>query len=479
MYSLDADRPTDPETATVAVVGGGSRNWGRVLANDLARTGDLAGTVRLYDVDPESARRNVELGERFLDHPDAVGDWTYEAVDSLAAALSGADFVVCSTQDPPGETFVHDLEIPAEYGIQQTVGDTVGPGGAFRALRAIPQYREVAAAVREHCPDAWVLNYTNPMTVCTRTLSEEYPEINAIGLCHEVYHTQGWLADLVERHLGVERPDSDAIDLDVTGVNHFTWVDRARWNGHDLLELVDAELAERDPGERFAAGDNRVADASVFVDNNEVTLDLYDRFGVLPAAGDRHLVEFVPWYLAVDERPAINRWGIRFTPAEYRADHWDRGRREREALLSGEQAVELEESGEKLVDIMRALAGLGPLKTNVNTVNRGQAPDLPKGAVVETNALVTGDTVTPLTASPLPETVRTHVDRHVSNQETLVEAGFAGDLDLAFEAFCNDPLVTLDPHDARDLFADLVAAERPYLTDYDLDGASVLDGRDV
>ena len=479
MYTLDADSPADPERATIAVVGGGSRNWGRVLANDLAQTADLAGTVRLYDVDPESARRNAELGERFLDHPDAVGDWTYEAVDSLDAALSGADFVVCSTQDPPEETFVHDLRLPAEYGIHQTVGDTVGPGGSFRALRAIPQYREIAAGVREHCPDAWVLNYTNPMTVCTRTLYEEYPDINAIGLCHEVYGTQGWLADLVERHLGVKRPDRDEIDLDVTGVNHFTWVDRARWNGHDLLELVAAELADRNPGERFDAGDDRVADASVFVDNNEVTLDLFDRFGVLPAAGDRHLVEFVPWYLGVDERPEVNRWGIRFTPADYRADHWDRGRAEREALLSGERDVELDDSGEELVDIVQALSGLGPLKTNVNTVNRGQAPDLREGAVVETNALLTEDTLTPLTAIPLPDTVRTHVDRHVSNQETLVEAGFAGDLDLAFRAFCNDPLVDLDPRAARELFCDLVEAEHSYLTDYDLAGASVLDGRDV
>jgi alpha-galactosidase len=113
--------------------------------------------------------------------------------------------------------------------------------------------------------------------------------------------------------------------------------------------------------------------------------------------------------------------------------------------------------------------------THLNYPNRGQVGNLPRGAVVETNALLTGDRVAPLAAGDLPATVRSLVERHVTNQETLVEAGFAGDLDLAFRAFLADPLVRLDREAARDLFADLVAAERDYLDAYDLD-ASVLRG---
>ena len=124
---------------------------------------------------------------------------------------------------------------------------------------------------------------------------------------------------------------------------------------------------------------------------------------------------------------------------EARADHqyWSLSEADREA-------VELTDSGEELVGVMRALLGLAPLKTNVNVPNRGQAPDLERGALVETNALLTEDATTPLTAQPLPDPVRTLVERHVTNQETLVAAGFAGDLDLVFQAFCNDPLVAAD-----------------------------------
>jgi alpha-galactosidase len=143
--------------------------------------------------------------------------------------------------------------------------------------------------------------------------------------------------------------------------------------------------------------------------------------------------------------------------------------------MAGDEEFEFFDSGEEGVDIMRALLGFEDLKTNVNVPNRGQMPDVPNGAVVETNALFMTDEVRPLEADPLPDQVRSIVSTHVRNQETLVEAAFAGDVDLAFRAFLNDPLVRLPLHDARDLFADLIAAVEPYLADdWNLDDATVL-----
>jgi len=471
MHDLHASVGSAPTDLTIGYVGGGSRGWARSLMTDLALTPDLGGEVRLYDVDREAAERNAELGGLIDDHPDAESDWRYTAVDSLEAAFAGADVVVCSTQDDPDETMAYDLELPAEYGIHQTVGDTVGPGGCLRAMRAIPQYREVAAAVHEHCPDAWVLNFTNPMTVCTRTLYEEYPGINALGICHEVYGTQGHLAGLVEAHWGTDA-DRDEVSVDVSGVNHFTWLTDARWNGRDLFPLLEAELSERKPLPGGTVGG--LADASYFVDSDMIAYDLYDRFGAFPAAGDRHLAEFVPWYLDVDAPEEVQRWGIRVTPAEYRTGVWPEGDDRRAAILDGEEEVDLSRSGEEAVDIVRALAGLEPLKTNLNLPNRGQAPGLPEGAVVETNVLLTADEATPLTAGRLPDQVARMVRTHVANQETLVAAGFDGDVDRAYRAFLNDPLVGIDPERARALFADLVDAQRPYLSEWDLDGADVL-----
>ena len=471
MHELDGTT-TPRDDVVIGFVGGGSRDWAEKLMHALALTDEFGGSVRLYDVDHESARTNAELGRKIQRQDETVGDWTYDAVESLDAALDGADFVVCSTQDPPAETFKHDLDVPKEYGIYQTVGDTVGPGGTFRALRAIPQYREIAAAVREQCPDAWVFNFTNPMTVCTRTLYEEYPDINAVGICHEVYHVQAWLTELAAEHLGIEDASYDEVDVTVKGINHFTWIDEARLRGRDLFEAVDAELETRNPPS-YEPGD--MADLSVFGTNHEITFDLYRRYGILPAAGDRHLAEFVPWYLdPVTEPEDIHRWGIKLTPSEYRVESWPKAERERQALLDGEEPIDVAAPNEEMVDLMTALLGGEAIKSNVNVPNRGQCADLPEGAVVETNALFTENSVTPLTAGHLPDPVRSLAETHVTNQERLVEAGFAGDLDLAFRAFRNEPLVTLDPAEIESLFADMVDAEREYLTDYDLDGADVL-----
>ncbi len=455
----------------ITLVGGGSRDWGQKLMNDLALADGMAGEVRLYDVDYESAKTNARLGQHVQSLDEAVGEWTYEAVPELGEALEGADFVLLSTQDPPEHTFVHDLECPEAYGIVQTVGDTVGPGGTMRAMRTIPQYREIATAVRDHCPDAWVFNYTNPMTVCTRALSEAFPGINVLGVCHEVYHVQSHLASLVETHLDEPAEKAD-IDVDVTGINHFTWLTGIRWQGRDLFDLVEAEMDAYDiPGE-FDPGE--LDDMSVYGGHNLVTYDLYRRFGAYPAAGDRHLAEFVPWYLDVDDIEDLHRWGIKVTPAEHRATHWDRGENERQAYLAGESPFELTPSGEEMVQTMRALLGGNSIRTNLNLPNEGQVPWLPEGVVVETNALVTGNEVTPLSGGRVPEQVESMVETHVHNQETLVEAGFAGDVDLAYQAFLNDPLVTIDPESARSLFRDLVEAEQEYLMDWELAEADVL-----
>ncbi|WP_435102782.1 glycoside hydrolase family 4 [Halarchaeum sp. P4] len=459
----------------IGYVGGGSRGWARTLINDLAQCPDLGGTVALYDVRPEAARLNADLGNHVMARGDVVGDWTFEVHEAMADALAGADVVVCSTQDPPEETFVHDLDVPKEYDIHQTVGDTVGPGGVMRSLRSIPQYREIAATVREHCPDAWVLNYTNPMTVCTRTLYAEYPDVNAIGLCHEVFKTQELFADIAERYVdAAEDVSREAVDVNVKGINHFTWVDEARWRGHDLYQYLDAELESRKPLPGFERG--ALEGESYWTNNYQVAFDLYRTFGLLGAAGDRHLAEFVPWYLAdVEDAADIERWGIRLTPSSARVPDGEAdAAAEVERVLDGEETFELYESGEEFVDIVRALVGIEPLKTHLNYLNEGQIPDLERGAVVETNALVTGDDVSPVTAGPFPDPVREHVSRAVSNQETLIEAGMTGDLGLAFRAFRNDPLVTLDPADARALFADLVERERDYLDAYDVNDAAVL-----
>jgi len=476
--AIESDDVPDTDDVKIAYIGGGSRIWARTLINDLARTPGVSGEVVLYDLDYGNARLNAWLGNHVQDRADVESDWSYAAVGDRSVALDGADFVVTSTQYDPRETFVPDLEIPKKYGIYGAVSATIGPGGIVRAMRTIPVYRDIAAAVRTHCPDAWVLNYTNPLTFVTRALYQEYPDINAVGLCHEVFGAQELLAEIVSDYFGVERPPRDAIDVDVKGINHFTWIDEATWNGHDLFPAVDWYVEQEGVVREFTPAD--LEDASGFVDNDQVTWELYDRFGILPAAGDRHLVEYAPWFLRGDKE-ALNRWGVKRTTADHRATHWDGSREETEAILEGEDTFDLSESGEVITDILRALLGRQEFVTNVNLPNRGQTSDMPEGAVVETNARFTNGSVTPLVAGELPRQVRNLVLTHVNNHETIVEAAFAGDVDLAFRAFLNDPQVlALQPETARDMFAELIATEREYFEDdWQLEESEVLDGADV
>ena len=472
--SLDSSGRIDSDDLSIAYIGGGSRQWAPALIRDLALA-DISGDVRLYDVNVESAERNARFGNWVQRREETVAEWHYEATDAIDEALDGADVVILSTQFDPAETFVHDLDIPKEYGIYGAVAATIGPGGIFRAMRTVPLYREFAAAIREHCPDAWVFNYTNPVTFVTRALYDEYPGINALGLCHEVLGTRDHLARYAREHLGMDASRED-VSVNVKGINHFTWVDEARCDGVDLWPLLD-DLAEREAARRtFTAED--LEGESVFTDNWQVTWELYRTFGILPAAGDRHLVEYATSFLRGGKEP-LNRWGVKRTGSDYRAKHWTPAESEQttdvEAWMSGDREFTLEPSNETFMDILAALTGDGPFVTNVNLPNEGQVDDLQRDAVVETNAVVRENEVQPVAAGGFPRPVRSLIRGHIDTQETVIEASRTGDLDRAFQGFRIDQQVrTLPPEDSRELFADLVLAEEAYLDGWNLDESRIL-----
>ncbi|GAB3031854.1 family 4 glycosyl hydrolase [Natronobiforma cellulositropha] len=479
VQATTADTALDIDDVTIAYIGGGSRQWAPNLIQDLAQS-PISGQVRLYDASHESAAQNARFGNWVQERDGAVADWSYEATDSLEVALTGADVVIISTQYDPAETFVHDLDIPLEYGIYGAVAATIGPGGIFRAMRTIPLYREFAAAIREYCPDAWVFNYTNPVHFVTRALYDEFPEINVLGLCHEVLGTRHRLARYAREYLELDAERAD-ISVNVKGINHFTWVDEARCRGVDLMPLID-DLAATDVAHQEFTWDDLEGE-SVFDDNWQVTWELYRRFGVLPAAGDRHLIEYATWFMQ-GGKEGLNRWGVQRTGSDYRAKHWTPAESKQttdvEAWLSGEKAFELTESNETFVDILLALVGETTYVTNVNLPNVGQCDDLQRDAVVETNAIVTANEVKPLAAGGFPRPVRSVIRGHIDTIETVVEASRDGDVDHAFQGFLVDQQVrTLQTEDARDLFAELAAAEADYLEDWDLEGSAVLTESDA
>ncbi len=160
----------------IAYIGGGSRGWAWGFMKDLAMDADITGEVRLYDIDKPAAVQNKHIGDRVSAHPNALSHWQYSVSDSLQQALAGADFVVISILPGTFDEMRSDVHEPERYGVYQSVGDTVGPGGLLRALRTVPMFVDIAEAIRDYCPNAWVINYTNPICVmlmvciCTTSL---------------------------------------------------------------------------------------------------------------------------------------------------------------------------------------------------------------------------------------------------------------------------------------------------------------------
>lgn len=447
----------DKDNLIICYIGGGSKNWAWTLMRDLSMEREIGGTVRLYDINPQAAKDNETIGNALM--KAEKGRWRFEAEPDLGKALAAADFVFISVLPGDFDRMRVDVHTPEKYGIWQSVGDTVGPGGYMRALRTLPMFQVIARAVRDHSPDAWVFNYTNPMTMCTRMLYREFPEIKAFGCCHEVFGTQKLLVKVIERAGlaptgSIHRSD---IKTNVLGINHFTWMDKASWKGMDLLPLYKRFADEHAETGAEGMGDDNWLNTS-FSSLERVKLDLFRRYGLIAAAGDRHLAEFCPpsWYLANPE--TVTEWKFGLTTVDYRISMREDLKKKAARYVSGQELLKPAESGEEGIAQMKALLGLGDIVTNVNLPNRGQMTDLAPGAVVETNAVFSRDSIVPVVAGSLPHEIRALTQVHVANQEGLVDAAAHRDLDKAFRVFTGDFQVQkINPKDARKLFAEMTA----------------------
>ena len=453
------------EELKIAYIGGGSRGWAWGLMSDLVSASDISGEVALYDIDFEAAKHNEIIGNKYNDAEGAKSHWSYTAYESIGEALSGADFVVISILPGTFDEMESDVHTPEKYGIYQSVGDTSGPGGIVRALRTLPMIEHIARSIEQYCPNAWVINYTNPMTVIVRTLYKVFPNIKAFGCCHEVFGTQKFLAAMLEDVYGYKDIKREEIKVDVTGVNHFTWLTKAQYRNIDLFECYKDFVAKY-KHEGFTKGKDDNWFNNVFECAQKVKMDLFDRYGYIAAAGDRHLAEFCEgkWYLASPE--TVKEWKFGLTPVSWRKENLKTRLERSEALRTGKEEIKLSKTGEDGVNQIRAILGLSEMITNVNLPNMGQISNLPLGAVVETNAIFRDNEVVPVNTGELPMAIYPLISRIVGEQEMVVEAALNRDLELAFVAFANDPLVTIPVSDARKLFEEMVDNTKQYLTEY-------------
>jgi len=429
----------------IFIVGGGSRQWGPKLTTDILTTPSLTNsTVVLHDVD-ESAldlmgayceRINRELGTSA----------TIEATADRRAALKDADFVAVTITTGGFESMAHDLAVPEKFGIRQSVGDTCGPGGISRSLRNIPVLLDIARDMESHCPDAWLLNLTNPMTCLTRAINKE-TSIKAVGLCHEVV-IMSWLVAIA---LGIR---AEEVAFSITGVNHLPWITELTVAGEDGFDALRTAMS----------GDNEAA--ATFAADHQLKLSLLERYGALPGAGDRHVAEFFPWALT-EESGWGKGWGVALTSIADRQRDEAAYREEMQHIIDGDAPVPTWQSGEMVAPIIDSLRTGTHRELPLNLPNAGQAPYLPNDVVVETMCIVDVDGIRGRDAIVPPAPCAEWTHRHVSVQELTVDAAVTGDAELVRAAMALDPLAgRIDLRAIDAMTAELLAATSAWLPQF-------------
>src|SRR5580704_15429589 len=380
----------------VTIIGGGSYQWAPELMADLFGTPALAGMhLVLEDVDPAPLPKMEALAHKVNGALGAKA--TIASTTDQKSALQGADFVIVCISTGGFRSMAVDLDVPAAHGITQTVGDSVGPGGINRALRNIPVLVGIGHDMEELCPDAWLFNITNPMTTLTRSVCRE-TSIKTVGLCHEVGN---FCMDLA---IALGRP-AEAVRPSVTGVNHFpvlTSLEVDGSNGFDVIrELVD-EVGGLDslapyPGRPEADAFSKLD----FAQRHVLKLTLLDRWGTFPAAGDRHIAEFLSFALTPE-----SDWGaaynIELSPIAKREKNAAEDRANVAAWLDGSKDLQTWQSGELPSPMIEAMLTNVPFEAPVNIPNTGQAPDLPADVVLESICVIDGSGIRGRDTSLLP-----------------------------------------------------------------------------
>jgi alpha-galactosidase len=416
----------------IAFVGAGSVEFTRDLLGDILSFPELADTtIALHDIDPE----RLAAGE-------AMARWTAGALGAPAsieahldrrAALDGCDHVINMIQVGGHAATLIDFEVPNRHGLRQTIGDTLGIGGIFRALRTIPVMQGIAADMAELCPDAWLLNYTNPMAMLIWATYAGTPVTRVVGLCHSVQHTTRQLAELV----GVRY---DEVTYLGAGVNHQAWILRFARDGQDLYPLLDAAI-ERDPELR-----------------RRVRVEMYRLYGRFPTESSEHSAEYLPFFMRDDE--LIERFRVPVDEYVHRSEEnlelYEQMRRQ---LAAGEP-FEIERSLEYASLIIHAQVTGEPATIYGNVRNDGLITNLPDGACVEVPCLVDRNGVQPTVIGALPPQLAALNRTFLNVCELTVRAALEHDRSHVYHAALLDANAsgTLSPDAICELVDDLIDA---------------------
>ncbi len=398
-------------TPKITFVGAGSVVFTQGLLADLFAFPELRNAhIALHDIDPERLATAAAAAHHIAGDRGASPRITAHA--DRRESLVGADFVINIVQVGMGEATRTDFDVPARHGVRQTIGDTLGIGGIFRALRTFPLLHALGTDIAAVCPDAWLLNYTNPMAMNVQYLVAATGLSRVVGLCHSVYWTVRGLAELVDVPF-------EEVTYRAAGVNHQAWLLEFGHHGADLYPRLDAMIE---------------SDAQL---RRRVRVDMYRRLGFYPTETSEHSCEYVPWYLHHDSE--IERLRI---PVGAYLDIVEENvaayEQTRAALAAGERLT-VEGTTEYAPQIIHSMVTGTPSTVYGNVPNRGLIDNLPAHGVVEVPCLVDEAGVAPTRAGALPPQLAALNRQYLSMNDLVVRAAIEEEPKHIRHAAMTDP----------------------------------------
>jgi len=465
------DNPT-VKPPKVVYIGAGSAVFGLKALSSILRSERLRG-VELQLVDINAPNLEVMTGLAEVMNREWGAQANINAATDRRAALPDADFVIVSVQVGPRETvWEQDWRIPLQHGVRQPYAENSGPGAFAHTARNLPLLIDIARDMEALCPDAWYLNFVNPMIRLTWAV-QRYTSVKVVGLCHQLLWGYALAMALVAERYGVEVPPGfnlhtnyhnkpflgpvmeaghKYLDIKACGINHFSWAYdiRDRATGEDLYPAIRR---------RWLNGYRR--------DFEPLSRELFEIFGLMPTPGDSHLCEFLPWTHDPISKP-WEKYNLELQSFDgnrkRRADRLQQAR----DIVAGKRSVE-ELRGLRSEGIPEIVEGitynLNTYMHQLNLPNNGLIPNLPADAIVETPGVVSGLGIRGLNMEPLPEGIAELCRRELAYSSLVVDAAYHGDEELALQALLLDPMMN-DIDRARAILADFLTSFAEYLPQF-------------
>jgi alpha-galactosidase len=475
----------------ITFLGAGSGFCPTLCRDVLLTPGAERGELRLIDIDADRLSMMHKVIAKLIAHTGRENGWTVRSSTNRKELLPGTTYAICSVEVSGTACVAYDNDIPLKYGIDQCIGDTLGPGGLFKGLRTVPAFLDILRDLRELCPGAIMLNYTNPMSMLVLAAGRAVPEVPVVGLCHSVQGTSHLLATYAN-------VPYEEMEWECAGINHLAWFTTLRHKGRDLYTTVLHEKFKREIEEGIAEADAGLAshdnsNASPYHGGNVekkynhedlVRKDMCVHFGAFITESSGHLSEYLPYYRKSEAGRKLLRLGYHGGSRFY-ASNWPNWRKRadehRAKLLSGEDQIKLERSWEYASWIIEAREKDSPFRIHGNVTNNaeeasnrgsGEASklitNLPGDAAVEVACMIDRNGVHPTRFGALPPQMAHICHSNVAYFDLAAKACIEKSKEAAVHALMLDPLTQaiLTPREIRQMTLEMFDAEKEFLPGY-------------